>query len=159
MPLMQIVETVCVVPIYAQERARVLHCAPHRSGGQVFLLAVRVVLGGSDGGRGKGYMSREINLADTIPLMTSDNYKDRFVAEYWQNEIRIRKLDRLLAQDRDGTLPFAMTRESRVLLKAQLNRMLDLTDVLEMRAAHEGIDLSEEYIWRLIKQHQTSTTE
>ena len=104
-------------------------------------------------------ISRQVELADTIPLMTSDDYKERFIAEYWQNEIRIRKLDRLLAQDRDGTLPFVMTRESRVLLKSQINRMGDLSDVLQMRAEYENIDLSEACLWRLIKQHQTFTTE
>ena len=29
-----------------------------------------------------------MQLKDTIELMTSDNWEDRFVAEYWQTKIR-----------------------------------------------------------------------
>ena len=34
-------------------------------------------------------------LKDTIELMTSENYKDRFKAEYWQTKIRYDKLHKI----------------------------------------------------------------
>lgn len=35
-------------------------------------------------------------LKDTIELMESANYKDRFIAEYWQTKIRYDKLHRMI---------------------------------------------------------------
>ena len=32
------------------------------------------------------------NLNETIPFMTSSDYKERFIAEYWQLKIRYEKL-------------------------------------------------------------------
>lgn len=104
-------------------------------------------------------MRENIELPDTICLMLSKDYKERFIAEYWQMEIRRRKLDKILAQDRDGTLSFEMTRESRVLLRIQIRTMSEYLEILETRATNEGVDLTEEHAWRLIDSHQISTTE
>lgn len=38
------------------------------------------------------------DLKDTISLMTSDDYKDRLLAEYWQLKIRHQKLQVAIAR-------------------------------------------------------------
>ena len=37
-------------------------------------------------------MNKKLELKDTIALMTSSDYKQRFIAEYWQTKIRYEKL-------------------------------------------------------------------
>ena len=36
-----------------------------------------------------------MNLNDTVKMMNSANYKERFKAEYWQTKIRYEKLHRM----------------------------------------------------------------
>ena len=47
-----------------------------------------------------------MELIDTIDLMTSDDYKDRFMAEYYQVKIRYQKLKSILDKYEEGTLDF-----------------------------------------------------
>ena len=49
---------------------------------------------------------REMSLRDTIPMMESDNYKDRFKAEFYQLKIRINKLTNMLSAWATGELGF-----------------------------------------------------
>lgn len=39
-----------------------------------------------------------MELKDTIDLMNSSDYKDRFKAEYWQVKIRLEKLRKMIAK-------------------------------------------------------------
>lgn len=41
-------------------------------------------------------MTRPTELKDTVELMLSDDYKDRFLAEYYQTHIRFTKLSETL---------------------------------------------------------------
>lgn len=83
-----------------------------------------------------------MKLKDTTPLMTSDNYKERFQAEYHQLKTRTGKLMSMLEQWDKGILPFTPTCPRR-LLEKQLMSMLDYMAVLSLRAQLEGIDLKE----------------
>ena len=76
-----------------------------------------------------------MTLTETIPLMTSEDYRDRFKAEYWQLKIRTDKLEAMLAAAEAGTSPF--------LLRDQLRKSQDLLGILATRARVEGINLEE----------------
>lgn len=45
------------------------------------------------------------DLKDTINFMTSDDYKDRLIAEYWQLKIRYQKLQVAIARKKPTTRP------------------------------------------------------
>ena len=47
-----------------------------------------------------------MNLNDTVKMMNSANYKERFKAEYWQTKIRYEKLHRMTVKYEAGTLDF-----------------------------------------------------
>ena len=47
-----------------------------------------------------------MELKDTIDLMQSDDYKERFKAEYYQAKIRYDKLDTMTVKYEAGTLKF-----------------------------------------------------
>ena len=81
-----------------------------------------------------------MELKDTIELMQSADYKDRFIAEYLQTKIRCDKLHKMLMQYREGTLPFKPTCPYDVLYK-QLIFMSEYQDTLIERADIEGISL------------------
>ena len=83
-----------------------------------------------------------MELKDTIQLMQSEDYKDRFKAEYYQVKIRVQKLNDMLVKYDAGTLGFNPECSLR-LLKDQLGIMRDYQYALEVRAEIEGIDLSE----------------
>lgn len=85
-------------------------------------------------------MRRRMELRDTIALMESADYKERFKAEYYQLEIRYRKLDRMIKDYEAGTLDFEPTCNIRM-LKEQRDLMGKLLGVLELRAEIEGIML------------------
>lgn len=80
-----------------------------------------------------------MELKDTVDLMLSDNYIERFQAEFHQLNIRIAELRRMLKGYREGNFnpncPFE-------LLYKQLIFMLIYRDMLEERAEKENIDLS-----------------
>ncbi|MBR6712122.1 MAG: hypothetical protein IKI76_03915 [Selenomonadaceae bacterium] len=83
-----------------------------------------------------------MELKDTIELMTSDDYRERFKAEYYQLKIRAGNLHSLLAKLDADELNFKPTCP-RVVLERQLHSMLDYLSELAFRADLEGINLEE----------------
>lgn len=81
-----------------------------------------------------------MELKDTIELMTSEDYKDRFKAEYLQTKIRYEKLNRTLVKYDAGTLPFKLANVA--LLREQIATIGKYLYLLEERAEIESIDLS-----------------
>lgn len=82
------------------------------------------------------------NLKDTIDLMLSNDYGDRFVAEYQQTKIRYEKLHAILRKYYAGKLEFTL--DSPVwLLEQQLDTMRAYLDILEARSKQERIDLED----------------
>lgn len=84
-----------------------------------------------------------MELKETIKLMNSEDYKDRFKAEYLQAKIRYDKLDAMTVKYEAGTLDFTpnCTLE---LLKEQKSYMGNYIRCLKIRAEIEGIKLQEE---------------
>ena len=101
-----------------------------------------------------------IELKDTVEMMNSKDFKERFCAEYFQTKIRYEKLRALLRKwdaqdalyDDDKTtrdfLGFKPTCPN-FLLERQLSQMGGLLKTYEIRAVIEGIDLHE-YECRLV---------
>ena len=81
-----------------------------------------------------------MELKDTIEMMGSEDYKERFKAEYLQLKIRINGLRNMLKKYKAGTLPFTPSC-SYDLLNGQLKAMELYATYLEERAEIEGIDL------------------
>lgn len=81
-----------------------------------------------------------MELNDTVEMMLSDDYKERFRAEYWQLSIRYRKLREMLRLRDAGKLNFEPTCNRRI-FNLQLRAMEDYLAILESRAQIEGIGL------------------
>ena len=81
-----------------------------------------------------------MDMRDIIALMTSDDYRDRFRAEYYQTKIRYEKLHQMCVKYEAGTLDFTPDC-SLDLLKAQKAAMGKYLLCLEIRAAVEGVAL------------------
>ena len=81
-----------------------------------------------------------MELQDTIELMQSKDYKERFKAEYYQTKIRYEKLHNMIVKYEAGTLNFTPNC-SLELLKRQAAIMGNYLYCLEMRAEIEGIEL------------------
>lgn len=81
-----------------------------------------------------------MDLKETIEMMLSNEYKERFKAEYYQLKIRYDKLDAMLIKFEAGALDFKPTCPIELLLK-QKNCMADYILILEERARIEGIEL------------------
>ena len=81
-------------------------------------------------------------LKSTVELMQSEDFKDRFKAEYLQLKIRIQGLESMLKQYKEGTLPFT-PKCGYEILHEQLAYMKGYLDRLEERAKIEGIELGE----------------
>lgn len=81
------------------------------------------------------------NLSDTVDLMNSADYKDRFIAEYYQTKIRYQKLHNMIVKYDAGTLNFTPSC-SLELLQKQASAMAQYLYQLEVRAQVEGIDLT-----------------
>ena len=81
-----------------------------------------------------------MKLEETVRLMESGHYKDRFIAEYLQAKIRYEKLRNTLVKYDAGTLDILPNCEVRV-LKDQLQAMDDYIYALEVRAEQEDIEL------------------
>lgn len=81
-----------------------------------------------------------MELKDTIELMNSADYKERFKAEYYQVVIRYQKLKAMLEKWDNGTLEFEPTCP-RSTYNMQTKAMTDYIAVLEARAVMEGIVL------------------
>lgn len=83
------------------------------------------------------------HLRDTVALMESSDYKDRFKGEYWQTKIRYDKLHKMVVKYEAGTLDFTPTTPLDI-LKKQLSYMGMYLYTLEIRAQLEGIELFKE---------------
>ena len=88
-----------------------------------------------------GYEMTE--LRDTVGLMESSDYKDRFKAEFWQTKIRYDKLHKMVVKYEANTLDFTPTTPLDI-LKKQLSYMGMYLYTLEIRAQLEGVELFKE---------------
>ena len=82
------------------------------------------------------------DLKDTVVLMNSADYKERFQAEYYQLVIRYKKLKAMLDKWDNGELNFKPTCP-RGIYNMQIKAMVDYIAVLEARAAIEGVRLED----------------
>ena len=80
------------------------------------------------------------DLNGTISLMQSSDYKERFIAEYYQTKIRYDKLHKTVVKYEANKLEFKPTC-SIELLKRQLSHMGQYLYDLEVRAEIEDIEL------------------
>ena len=83
-----------------------------------------------------------MKLTDTIEMMNSVDFKERFRAEYFQLTNRIDGLNNMLNDYRAGTLKFT-PKCSIKLLDGQMRSMIMYKTHLEERAKIEGISLEE----------------
>ena len=81
-----------------------------------------------------------MELERLIELMKSEDYKDRFRAEFYQLEDRIDKLSNMLEIYKAGTLDFTPSC-SYELLNSQLKAMSEYLLYLTIRAEIEGIEI------------------
>lgn len=79
-------------------------------------------------------------LRDTIEMMNSVDYKERFKAEYYQVVIRYQKLKSMLDKWDNDQLEFTPTCP-RSTYNMQIAAMTDYIAVLEARAVMEGVEL------------------
>ncbi len=79
-------------------------------------------------------------LRDTIEMMNSEDYKERFKAEYYQIVIRYQKLKSMLDKWDNNQLEFTPTCP-RSTYNMQITAMTDYIAVLEARAVMEGVEL------------------
>ena len=82
----------------------------------------------------------KMQIKDTVNLMLSDSYKDRFRAEYFQTKERYQRLHLMIVKNEVGVLDFQPDCPLD-LLKRQAKAMGEYLYVLEMRAHLEKIDL------------------
>lgn len=83
-------------------------------------------------------MSDIRKLSDTVDMMLSDDYKERFAAEYYQVQIRADKLSEMLRNW--DNLKFTPTCRKGI-YQRQLHVMLAYLDILKDRATKEGVTL------------------
>ena len=81
-----------------------------------------------------------MELRDTVGMMNSEDYKERFKAEYQQNVIRYKKLAAMLEKWDKGELNFKPVCP-RSTYNMQIKAMTDYIAILEARAVMEGIEL------------------
>ena len=81
-----------------------------------------------------------MELKDTVELMNSNDYKERFKAEYLQTKIRYEKLHKMTVKYEAGTLNFEPSCSLEI-LKEQKSYMGNYLRMLEIRAEIEKIDL------------------
>ena len=77
-------------------------------------------------------------MIDTAPLMVSDDYKERFKAEYYQTKIRHDRLEEMVNNWDD--LDFVPTCEKSVYVN-QIKAMELYLDILLFRAGKEDVKL------------------
>lgn len=82
-----------------------------------------------------------MELKDTVELMNSNDYKERFKAEYLQIKIRCDKLEKMLIKYETGTLEFTPSCDISI-LDDQLYYMQNYLKMLRIRAEIENIDLN-----------------
>ena len=81
-----------------------------------------------------------VELRETVEMMNSADYKERFKAEYYQLDARIYKLTGMVSNYEMGTLDFEPSCPLDLLL-AQLDAMKIYAYTLRERAKIEGIEL------------------
>ena len=81
-----------------------------------------------------------MKLSDTVEMMNSSDYKERFKAEYYQLVTRYRGLKSMLTKWDEGTLNFEPTCP-RSTYNLQIKAMADYIAILEARAVMERIIL------------------
>lgn len=81
-----------------------------------------------------------MKLSETVEMMNSADYKERFKAEYAQLVIRYKGLKGMLEKWDNGTLSFEPTCP-RSTYNMQIRAMTDYIAVLEARAVMENIVL------------------
>ena len=81
-----------------------------------------------------------MELKETVDMMLSDDYNERFKAEYWQTRIRYDRLHKMVVQYEANKLDFKPSC-SLELLKAQKSAMGQYLYNLEVRAQIEDIQL------------------
>lgn len=84
----------------------------------------------------------KMELIDTNEMMISDDYKERFRAEYYQVVIRYKKLQAMLDKWDNGNLNFEPTCP-RSTYNLQIKAMTDYIAVLEARAVMENVELED----------------
>lgn len=82
-----------------------------------------------------------MKLTDTVEMMQSADYKERFKAEYAQLVIRFKGLKDMLEKWDSGTLEFVPTCPIST-YNMQIKAMADYIAVLEARAVMENVDLA-----------------
>ncbi|MCI5723003.1 MAG: hypothetical protein MR283_03235 [Erysipelotrichaceae bacterium] len=82
-------------------------------------------------------------LNQTVSLMSSTDYKDRFLAEYIQLKERYEKLHKTIVKIKAGTCSFEPTCKVE-LLEEQANAMGKYLYCLEIRAEVEKINLDKQ---------------
>ena len=82
-----------------------------------------------------------MELKDTVDMMLSNSYENRFRAEYYQTKIRYDKLVAMLRKWGKDELEFE-PKCNYITLERQCKRMAQYLHILEVRAGREGIDLS-----------------
>ena len=83
-----------------------------------------------------------MELKDTVEMMNSEDYKERFRAEYYQTLIRHHKLKDMLKRYDAGTLPFVPTNPIEI-LRTQKGILAAYVHLLRERARIEGVELEE----------------
>ena len=81
-----------------------------------------------------------MELKDTVEMMLSNDYKERFKAEYWQLKIRHDKLQKMV--DNWEKLDFTPT-SSYSTYVCQLLAMEDYMGLLKSRAEQEEVELGD----------------
>lgn len=83
---------------------------------------------------------KTLDLKDTIADMLSEDYRERFRAEYKQVVIRLSKLKAIITKYHNYELDFNINCPISV-LERQLYIMEQYEAILRERASHEGINL------------------
>ena len=81
-----------------------------------------------------------MQLKDTIEMMTSEDFKERFKAEYYQVSIRLYSLTSMLIKWENNMIDFE-PKCSKETLENQVIFMQGYIDILRLRAQIEEIDL------------------
>ncbi len=84
---------------------------------------------------------KPMELKGTIEMMNSDDYKERFKAEFWQAYIRYEKLSEMLRKHDLGQLNRLISIEEMNLYEKQLEAMESYIEALLGRAKINDIDL------------------
>ena len=81
-----------------------------------------------------------MQLKDTVEMMNSEDFKERFKAEYYQLSLRLYNLTSMLYKWKNNMLDFE-PKCSKETLENQLVFMQGYLDILRLRAEIEEIDL------------------